>query len=232
MARPGRAPAITRPGRPRCGPGSSMAQPEPLGGRPLVDRDRQAVVLGVVVEQRLADGDLAEGRAHGISTCGRSRGTPAAARRPVDERPGQPLEVLAAGRPIRTLPNGSMNSDRRVEATVAATGGREDEVHERRRVDRSGRPTVERHARGEVGGDRGEEVAAVERARDARQEQLAVGQLARLDRSPPSTRAAGRSSPLSGPTRMVAARRVGCATGRRAVPTPGSTTARWTPTGR
>ena len=48
---------------------------------------------------------------------------------------------------------------------------------------------------------------------------------------PPSRSAAGRSSPLSGPTNR-SPRAARMAIGRRTVPTPGSTTARWTPTGR
>ena len=50
-------------------------------------------------------------------------------------------------------------------------------------------------------------------------------------KGPPNPSAAGRSRPLSGPTRMRSSSAQRIATARRAAPTSGSTTARWTPGG-
>ena len=55
--------------------------------------------------------------------------------------------------------------------------------------------------------------------------------MATASTTPPHASAAGISSPLSGPTKWRPSR-ARSATARRSEPTPGSTTARWTPTGR
>ena len=88
----------------------------------------------------------------------------------------------------------------------------------------------ERDAEREVRRRRREEVAAVERPRDRLERVLGVRELVRRRRSRRARRPRAAAGRCRG-RRRAARRRVRSASGRRWLPTPGSTTARWTPSG-
>ena len=199
--------------------------------RTLVDGDRQAVVVGVVVEpvaRRRARSPKVV--AHGSSTV-----LPVAAivRRSAaarGQRAGDRLEVLR----LPGDPGVAERVDeqhRRVEAAVARDGDRQHEIDQRGRGRRSGRPTrmARRSARcAAVGANRSRPWNVCEtRGRNS----AAFVELARLD-DPAEHRRGGPQQPVVGTDQRC---RRGPSEGRSAdatVPTPGSTTARWTPTGR
>ena len=119
-------------------------------------------------------------------------------------------------RPTRATPSRIVGSDRR-QADEPFDRDRRPDGFERHARPRGGRPSGRRcRARGSC-------------SRSSVEHQLAVLQRARLD-DPAERLAAAISSPLSGPIRM-SPRAVRSPTARRLVPTPGSTTATWIPTG-
>ena len=85
-------------------------------------------------------------------------------------------------------------------------------------------------AGGEVRGGRREDVAAVEGARDRLEHGTPGSSSSCAASTPPRRSAAGTSRPLSGPTKRRPSP-LRSASARRLAPTPGSTTARWTPLG-
>ena len=145
----------------------------------------------------------------------------------VDRAPASrsPARGRPAGRPA-----GRCRSCRRRRPRSRARRRRRDGSGKRRST-RSSAATrradvLDRRAEREVGPDRREDVAAVERRRDARAASDRGSRGRGRPRSRRARRAAGISSPLSGPTRW-SPRAVRIAIGRRSVPTPGSTTATW-----
>ena len=118
--------------------------------------------------------------------------------------------------------------ERRVDRAVGDDRLRQIEPNEALRIDgraelREGDPVRQMRRSG------AEEIASVERPRD-RLERVVRDSPARAPPRCPARLAAGSSSPLSGPTysRPSSSR---SASGRLGPPTPGSTIARWTPTG-
>ncbi len=218
-----------------CGPARSRHEAEPRGRVALVVGERQ---LAQRSPRRGATPPSARSpnvRSH-TACARRSPAAPScAANSTTNGRPGAsgPDGRLEVGRASR--PGGSCRTNRRRRRPTRGRrrrdAGRTGAARTRDPTGTSGPTASNGHAGGEVRRDRREDVPAVEaggRSRGSIRSRFSSARASTM----PAERLGGRpmSTPLSGPIR-TSPRAARMAIGSRSVPTPGSTTTTWIPTG-
>ena len=202
--------------------GASRLQPEYQGGAAAVHRqgDRAGGVL--VDQQRLS--------VRRLRRCGRRRRCPGS-RRPRPRRDRRPRTLPRPGRPplrpavrCRSGPRAARSRKALPPrcSPAAAPAAPAPRAPSRSPASSSDPPSASRAA---TGANRSRPWKVADSGSNRHGESLR----STARSTPPRPSAAGHSRPLSGPTRRRSPQRR--ASARRSVPTPGSTTARWTPAG-